>query len=73
MPRLLTTSASAVRKLMLKAELMGIDTQSLEIQEAHVAALVDIHKKWHIQPAFRKKLKQNLKFRTSNRHDTYIK
>nr|CAD7408848.1 unnamed protein product [Timema cristinae] len=54
MPRLLTTSASAVRKLMLKAELMGIDTQSLEIQEAHVAALVDIHKKWHIQPAFRR-------------------
>nr|CAD7199528.1 unnamed protein product [Timema douglasi] len=52
MPRLLTTSASAVRKLMLKAELMGIDTQSLEIQEADVAALVDIHKKWHIQPAF---------------------
>nr|CAD7267206.1 unnamed protein product [Timema shepardi] len=61
MPRLLTTSASAVRKLMLKAELMGIDTQSLEIQEADVAALVDIHKKWHIQPAFSQTLQTTLR------------
>ncbi|KAJ8891216.1 hypothetical protein PR048_010731 [Dryococelus australis] len=53
MPRLLTTSASACRKLMLKAELMGIDTQVLEMQEAQMAALADIRKKWHIQPAFR--------------------
>jgi hypothetical protein len=53
MPRLLTTSASAYRKLLRKAELMGIDTQALEIQEAHVAALVDVRKKWHIPPAFR--------------------
>jgi len=53
MPRLLTTSASAYRKLLRKAELMGIDTQALEIQEAQVAALVDVRKKWHIPPAFR--------------------
>ncbi|KAK4882682.1 hypothetical protein RN001_006001 [Aquatica leii] len=52
MPRLLTTSASACRKLLRKAELMGIDTAALEIQEAQVAALVDIRKKWHIPPAF---------------------
>jgi len=52
MPRLLTTSASAYRKLLRKAELMGIDTQALEIQEAQVAALVDVRKKWHIPPAF---------------------
>ncbi|XP_023721232.1 PHD finger protein 14 isoform X2 [Cryptotermes secundus] len=52
MPRLLTTSASAYRKLLHKAELMGIDTQALEIQEAQVAALVDVRKKWHIPPAF---------------------
>lgn len=52
MPRLLTTSASACRKLLRKAELMGIDTSALEIQEAQVAALVDIRKKWHIPPAF---------------------
>lgn len=36
MPRLLTTSASACRKLILKAELMGIDTAALEFQEAQV-------------------------------------
>lgn len=52
MPRLLTTSASACRKLLRKAELMGIDTCALEMQEAQVAALVDIRKKWHIPPAF---------------------
>lgn len=52
MPRLLTTSASACRKLLRKAELMGIDTSTLEMQEAQVAALVDIRKKWHIPPAF---------------------
>lgn len=52
MPRLLTTSASACRKLLRKAELMGIDTSALEMQEAQVAALVDIRKKWHIPPAF---------------------
>lgn len=52
MPRLLTTSASACLKLLKKAELMGIDTSALEIQETQVAALVDIRKKWHIPPAF---------------------
>lgn len=52
MPRLLTTSASACRKLLKKAELMGIDTVALEMQEAQVAALIDVRKKWHIPPAF---------------------
>ncbi|KAK7862502.1 hypothetical protein R5R35_005924 [Gryllus longicercus] len=52
MPRLLTTSASACQKLLKKAELMGIDTQALEVQEAQVASLVDVRKKWHIPPAF---------------------
>ncbi|XP_046982478.1 PHD finger protein 14 isoform X2 [Schistocerca americana] len=52
MPRLLTTSASAVRRLLQKAELMGVDTRALELQEAQVAALVDVRKKWHIPPAF---------------------
>lgn len=36
MPRLLTTSASAFKKLMKKAELMGIDAAALEFQEAQV-------------------------------------
>lgn len=52
MPRLLETSASAVRALHRKAELMGIDTVALESQEEQIASLVDIRKKWHIQPAF---------------------
>jgi hypothetical protein len=37
MPRLLTTSASACKKLMKKAELMGIDAAALEFQEAQVS------------------------------------
>lgn len=52
MPRLLTTSASACRKLLHKAELMGINTAALEMQESQLAALVDVRKKWHIPPAF---------------------
>lgn len=52
MPRLLTTSASAVRKLMHKAEIMGINTGLLETQEAQATALADVRKKWHIPPAF---------------------
>ena len=52
MPRLLTTSASAIRQLARKAELMGVDTNALEAQEAQLVALVDIRKKWHIPPAF---------------------
>lgn len=36
MPRLLTTSASACRRLIHKAGLMGIDTAALEFQETQV-------------------------------------
>lgn len=53
MPRLLTTSAFACRRLLRKAELMGVDTRALELQEAQIAALVDVRRKWHIPPAFR--------------------
>ncbi|ERL93923.1 hypothetical protein D910_11209 [Dendroctonus ponderosae] len=52
MPRLITTSASACRKLLRKAELMGIDTSALEMHDAQITALADIRKKWHIPPAF---------------------
>lgn len=52
MPRLLTSSASACRRLMLKAQLMGINTEALEFQETQMAALADVRKKWHIPPAF---------------------
>lgn len=36
MPRLLPTSATACRKLLHKASLMGIDTIALEMQDAQV-------------------------------------
>ncbi|XP_055525777.1 PHD finger protein 14 [Wyeomyia smithii] len=52
MPRLLTTSATACKKLLLKAELMGIDAAAMEFQEAQMTALADVRKKWHIPPAF---------------------
>ncbi|XP_077285223.1 uncharacterized protein LOC143910558 isoform X2 [Arctopsyche grandis] len=52
MPRLLPTSATACRKLLQKAKMMGIDTVALEMQDAQLAALTDVRKKWHIPPAF---------------------
>ncbi|KAH8238848.1 hypothetical protein KR038_004574 [Drosophila bunnanda] len=52
MSRLLTTSASACRRLLAKAEVMSVDVQHLEQREAHINALTDIRKKWHIAPAF---------------------
>ncbi|KAL1140936.1 hypothetical protein AAG570_000864, partial [Ranatra chinensis] len=52
MARLLTTSASACRKLWRKAELSGADTRSWEMRQAQVEALSDVHRRWHIQPAF---------------------
>ncbi|XP_018330448.1 PHD finger protein 14 isoform X2 [Agrilus planipennis] len=52
MPRLLTTSASACKKLFRKAEIMGIDSSCLEMQETQLTALIDVRKKWHISPAF---------------------
>lgn len=42
MPRLLNTSASACKKLMLKAELMGIDAAAMEFQEAQVVPLSNL-------------------------------
>ncbi|KAL1505491.1 hypothetical protein ABEB36_005050 [Hypothenemus hampei] len=52
MPRLITTSALAGRKLFCKAMSMGIDTTVLEMHESQIAALADIRRKWHIPPAF---------------------
>lgn len=52
MSRLLTTSASACKRLLRKAELMGIDSLALEVQDEQIAVIQDIRKKWHIAPAF---------------------
>lgn len=52
MPRPLITCASLCKRLMKKTELMGINADALEIQEAQIAALSEVRKKWHIHPAF---------------------
>lgn len=52
MPRLLTTSASAVRRLRAKAVLMSVDVEAEEVRESQVSALADLPRKWHIPPAF---------------------
>ncbi|CAD6999351.1 PHD finger protein 14 [Ceratitis capitata] len=52
MSRLLTTSASACKRLLAKANIMAVDVELLERQQAQIAALADIRKKWHIAPAF---------------------
>lgn len=52
MSRLLTSSASACRRLLDKAEFMAVDVHHLEQREANIQALQDIRKKWHIAPAF---------------------
>ena len=52
MPRLLTTSASAVRRLGHKASLMGVDVEAEEVRESQVTALADVSRKWHLPPAF---------------------
>lgn len=52
MGRLLTTSASACRKLWHKGELSGADTLSLELGQAQIELLSDVHRRWNIQPAF---------------------
>ncbi|CAH0778308.1 unnamed protein product [Bemisia tabaci] len=51
-PRMLTSSANACRLLWKKAECMGIDTATLEAMDMHIASLMDVPKKWHLQPAF---------------------
>lgn len=52
MPRLLTTCASAVRRLRAKAVLMAVDVEAEEVREAQISALADLPKKWHVSPAF---------------------
>ncbi|XP_072939791.1 uncharacterized protein [Epargyreus clarus] len=52
MARMLYSSASAMRKFQHKAECMGIDTHALEFQDAQMAALKDVSRRWHVPPAF---------------------
>lgn len=50
LPRPLTSSASAIRKLMRKAELMGISTDIFPVDTADASASIDGRRK-HKQPA----------------------
>ncbi|KAL0166205.1 hypothetical protein M9458_038049, partial [Cirrhinus mrigala] len=50
LPRPLTSSASAIRKLMRKAELMGISTDIFPVDTSDTSASVDGRRK-HKQPA----------------------
>ncbi|XP_018410626.1 PREDICTED: PHD finger protein 14 [Nanorana parkeri] len=50
LPRALTSSASAIRKLMRKAELMGISTDIFPVDNADTSSSVDGRRK-HKQPA----------------------
>ncbi|KAG8196845.1 hypothetical protein JTE90_027558 [Oedothorax gibbosus] len=49
MPRLLTTSPSACKKLIKKAELLGLSPQ-LHLSGADYG--IDVRRKWHVPPAF---------------------
>ncbi|XP_078581777.1 PHD finger protein 14-like [Branchiostoma floridae x Branchiostoma japonicum] len=49
LPRLLTTSPSAYRRLLRKADLMGLASQGVEHSTSYTT--VDVRRRWHIQPA----------------------
>ncbi|XP_053604152.1 PHD finger protein 14 isoform X2 [Plodia interpunctella] len=52
MARMLYSSASAMRQFQHKAECMGVDIHALEFQDAQMAALRDVSRRWHVPPAF---------------------
>nr|XP_054752064.1 PHD finger protein 14-like [Lytechinus pictus] len=51
-PRALTTSASACRRLMRKAELMGFTVDSMRAAHVRHKSSQQVSRKWHIPPAF---------------------
>ena len=52
LPRLLSTSASAIRKLQRVAEIQGIDRERQTKQEIQVMSIMEAKKKWGVAPAF---------------------
>ena len=52
LPRLLSTSASAIRKLQKVAEMQGVDQERQTKQEIQVMSLMEVKKKWGVAPAF---------------------
>ncbi|XP_030828175.1 PHD finger protein 14 isoform X2 [Strongylocentrotus purpuratus] len=51
-PRALTTSASACRRLMRKAELMGFTVDNMRAAHVRHKSSQQVSRKWHIPPAF---------------------
>lgn len=52
MPRLLTTSASAIRKIQRMGVLHDLDVERQTRQEVQIMSIVEAKKKWGIAPAF---------------------
>jgi hypothetical protein len=52
LPRLLTTSASAIRKIQRMGELHDVDIARQVRQEVQVMSIVEAKKKWGVAPAF---------------------
>ncbi len=53
MPRLLSTSAGAIRKIQRMTSLVsGVDISRQQTQEVRAINIIDAKKKWHLPPAF---------------------
>jgi len=52
LPRLLTTSASAIRKIQRLGEIHDLDVDRQVRQEVQVMTIVEAKKKWGVAPAF---------------------
>ena len=50
-PRLLSTSASAVRKIQRMGEIMGVSLERQLLEEKHQLTVAESRKKWYIPPA----------------------
>ena len=50
LPRLITTSSSAIRKFETMGELQGLSVARQRRQEQDVLSVMDVKKKWHVPP-----------------------
>ena len=50
LPRLITTSSSAIRKLETMGELQGLSVARQRQQEQDLLSVMDVKKKWHVPP-----------------------
>ena len=52
LPRQLTTSASAIRKLQKMGELKGLSVERQLLEERQALSVLEAKKKWHVTPTF---------------------